>query len=282
MATLTSLMGLATNTLLADQSALNVTANNVANQNTVGYTREVVNFQTVDSITIGGVSYGQGVTTTGATSVRDSVLEQRVQQQTQVQAQSSALETALTSVQSAFGLSSTATSAASTTLGTAIDSFFNSFSALGANPSDTSTRQSVLSAATALTNAFNSASAQLASTSSTLDSQVVSTVGQINSLTANIAALNQKIAQVSPNGDAGTLEDQRQAAVTQLSTLIGVDQVTNENNGITLTTSSGAVLVSAGQSYALQTSQVRQDSRCANVPAQALWLAPACNSRPVP
>jgi len=256
MATLTSLMGLATNALLADQSALNVTANNVSNQNTTGYTREVVNFQTADSITIGGVSYGQGVTTTGATSVRDSVLEQRVQQQTQVQAQSSALETALTSVQSAFGLSSTSTSAAATTLGTSIDSFFNSFSTLESNPSDTSTRQSVLSAATTLTNAFNTASAQLASTSSTLDSQVVSTVGQINSLTANIATLNQKISQVSPNGDAGTLEDQRQAAVTQLSALIGVDQVTTENNGITLTTSSGAVLVSAGQSYALQTAQV--------------------------
>ncbi len=257
MGTLTSLMSIASNALLAEQAALNVTSNNVANQNTVGYTREVVNFQSQDSITIGSATVGQGVTTgSGATSVRDRILERRVQQQTQVQAQSSAVESALTSVQSVFQLSATASSAAATTLGTAIDSFYNSFTTLEANPSDTATRQSVLTAATALTNAFNAASAQLSSASTSLNSQVTASVGSINSITANIATLNQQIAAASPNSDAGTLEDQRQASIAQLSQLIGLDQITTEQNGITLTTSSGAVLVSAGQSYALQTSQV--------------------------
>ncbi|NYF80160.1 flagellar hook-associated protein FlgK [Granulicella arctica] len=257
MATLTSLLNLSSTALLADQSALNATSNNVANENTTGYTREVVNFQEQDSITIGGASYGDGVTAgTGATSVRDRVLEQRVQQQTQVAGQSSTIETALTDVENVFGLTSTSTSAASTTLGSAINSFYNSFSTLEANPSDTSTRQSVLTAATALTNAFNSASTQLASVSSSLDSEVGSTVGQINSLTASIASLNQQISSISPNADAGSLEDQRQSAIAQLSVLVGLDQVTTENNGITLTTTSGAVLVSAGQSFALQTSEV--------------------------
>jgi flagellar hook-associated protein 1 FlgK len=257
MATLTSLMNLATSALLASQDALNVTANNVANQNTVGYTRETVNFQAEDSVTIGGASYGEGVTTgDGASSVRDRVLEQRVEQQTQVQAQSGALQTALTAVENVFGLSATDTSAASTTLGSAIDSFFNSFAALEANPSDASTRQSVLTAASALTAAFNTASTQLASTSSSLNSQVTDSVGQINSLTSSIASLNQQIASTSPNGDAGTLEDQRQADITQLSGLVGLDQITTDQNGINLTTSSGAVLVSGDQSYALSTSQV--------------------------
>jgi flagellar hook-associated protein 1 FlgK len=85
---------------------------------------------------------------------------------------------------------------------------------------------------------------------------VTNTVGQINSLTANIASLNQQISKVSPNGDAGVLEDQRQAAIAQLSQLVGLDQITTEQNGITLTTSSGEVLVSGNQSYALSTSQV--------------------------
>lgn len=257
MGTLTSLMNISTSALQADQAALNVTANNVANQNTVGYTRETVNFQAQDSVTLGSISSGQGVTIgTGATSVRDRILEQRVQQQTQVQAQSSTLATALSAVENIFGLSSTATSAAATTLGSAVDSFFNSFATLEANPSDASTRQAVLSAATTLANAFNTASTQLTSISSSLNSQVTDTVGQINSLTANIASLNQQISTISPNGDAGVLEDQRQASIAQLSQLIGLDQVTNGQNGITLMTTSGAVLVTGTQSYALGTSQV--------------------------
>ena len=68
--------------------------------------------------------------------------------------------------------------------------------------------------------------------------------------------MNQKIASASPNGDAGALEDQRQASIASLSQLIGVNQVTTESNGITLTTGDGAPLVSGGQSFALQTAVV--------------------------
>lgn len=257
MGTLTSLMNIAQTALRANQAALNATANNVANQNTVGYTREIVNFQEQDSVTLGSTSYGQGVSIgSGPSSVRDRVLEQRVQQQTQVQAQSGALQTALTAVENIFGLSSTATSAAATPLGTAVDGFFNSFAALEANPSDAATRQAVLAAASSLANAFNATSSQIASVTSSLNGQVTDTVSQINSLTANIATLNQKIAAASPNGDAGVLEDQRQNAIAQLSQLVGLDQIATDQNGITLTTGSGAVLVSGNQSYALSTSMV--------------------------
>ena len=78
----------------------------------------------------------------------------------------------------------------------------------------------------------------------------------MNSLTSTIASLNQQIGSVSPIRDAGTLEDQRQQAIAQLSQLVGLDQISTENNGITLTTSNGAVLVSGNRSFALQTTQV--------------------------
>jgi flagellar hook-associated protein 1 FlgK len=45
-----------------------------------------------------------------------------------------------------------------------------------------------------------------------------------------------------------TLEDQRQQDVSQLSQLIGFNQITTENNGISITTASGQVLVSEGSS----------------------------------
>jgi flagellar hook-associated protein 1 FlgK len=92
--------------------------------------------------------------------------------------------------------------------------------------------------------------------STSLNQQVVGDVSQVNSLTTTIASLNTQITALSPNADAGTLEDQRQQAIAQLSQLVGLDQISTENNGITLTTSNGAVLVSGSQSFALSTTQV--------------------------
>jgi flagellar hook-associated protein 1 FlgK len=248
-------MELTRQALTADQNALNITANNVTNQNTPGYTREVVNWQPTDAVTLNGSDYGTGITST-AVSQRDRVLEQRVQQQTQVQAQSGALESALQQVQDIFGLTSTETSASSTALGTAMNDFFNSLSTLEGNPSDAATRQSVLTDANNLTSAFNSAANQLSQVSTGLDQQVGTVVGQVNSLTSTIASLNQQIQSISPNADAGALEDQRQLAITQLSQYVGLDQITTNNNGITLTTSNGVVLVGGNQSFALSTTTV--------------------------
>ncbi len=257
MGTLTSLMAMSAQALMADQIALTVTANNVSNQNTPGYTREVVNWQPVDAVTINGskfyITQNSGPS---AISQRDRVLEQRIQQQTQVQSQSSALESALQQIQNVFGLSSSSESASSTALGSAMDSYYSALSQLSANPSDASVRQSVLSAAKALASTFNASAQQLSQISSSLDQQVGTVVGQVNTLTATIATLNKQIASLSPNQDAGTLEDQRQLAITQLSQYVGLSQTTNEQNGITLTTSDGALLVSGDQSYAMTTAQV--------------------------
>jgi flagellar hook-associated protein 1 FlgK len=255
MGTLNSLMDLTQLALMADQNALNITANNVTNQNTPGYTREVVNWEPTDAVTLNGSSYGTGVTST-AVSQRDRILEQRVQQQTQVQSQSGAIESALQQVQDIFGLTSTSTSASSTALGTAMNNFFNSLSTLEGNPADAATRQSVLTDANDLTSAFNSAANQLSQVSTGLDQQVGTVVGQVNSLTSTIASLNQQIQGLSPDSDAGALEDQRQLAITQLSQYVGLDQINTSNNGITLTTSNGVVLVGGNQSFALGTTTV--------------------------
>jgi flagellar hook-associated protein 1 FlgK len=257
MGTLASLMDIARLSLMAEQAALNITSNNVANQNTPGYTRQAVNWQTRDSVTIGGMVVGGGVSVGQAgVSQRDRILEQRVQQQTQTKAQSQALESALQQVQNIFGLSSTATSASSTQLGSAMDSFFNALSSLTANPSDATTRQKVLSAANGLAGAFNSASNQMAQIATSLNQEVSRNVDQVNSLISTIASLDQQIASTSPDHDAGVLEDQRQQAIAQLSQYIGLTQISTEANGITLTTSNGAVLVSGAQAYTLSTTQI--------------------------
>lgn len=254
MGTLVSALGIAREALIADQSAVDVTSNNVANQNTVGYTREVSNFTAQDVYLPSGQSLGDGVVADAPTSVRDRVLEQRVQQQTQVQSQSAAIQSALSDFQSIFGVTSTTTSSSVTQLGSAVDSFFSSLTALAANPSDTPTRQAVLSAASTLASTFNSEASQISQITSSLQGNALTIVGQANTLLSTIAGLNQQIAVQSPNTDAGVLEDQRQEAIDQLSQYIGLDQITTSDNGIQLTTVNGGLLVSGSNSYPLTAS----------------------------
>jgi flagellar hook-associated protein 1 FlgK len=84
-----------------------------------------------------------------------------------------------------------------------------------------------------------------------LDQEAAGTTSQVNALTGAIAQLNQQIMSTSPNADAGTLEDQRQQDLSQLSQLVGINQITTEHNGLAITTTSGQLLVSEGTSYRL-------------------------------
>jgi flagellar hook-associated protein 1 FlgK len=256
MGSLTSLFNLATTALGVDQHALSVTANNVANQNTVGYTREVATFQSGDTVSLGVDGGSETSPTLTVASQRNRVLEQQVQQQTQTTSASGERAANLTQIENVFGLSSDSATAGSTQIGAAVDGFFSSLSALSSNPADLPTQQAVISAAKTLSDSLNSAASQLAGVSSSVNGTLASSVTAVNGLTATIAGLNQKIAALSPNADAGTLEDQRQSAIAQLSGYIGLDQITTEHNGITLATTSGVPLVSGTSSFALSTASV--------------------------
>ena len=257
MATLGMAFDIASNALQADQSALNIVANNVGNASTPGYTREVANWQQNDPVTINSITYGQGAQVTGPVSQRDRVLEQSLQQQNQIASASNARLTALDQLQSVFsqatgsGSSSSANSADG--LSQDISVFFNSLSELESSPSNSSLREQVLTSAQNLAGDFQAASSQVAEQQTSLDQQSASLVNQINALTQSIAKLNVQIQSTSPNADAGTLEDQRQQDISQLAQLIGVHQIQTEDNGLTITTSSGALLVSEGGAYALST-----------------------------
>ena len=247
MGTINSALSIMSGALDADQEALNIISNNVANANTTGYTEEVPNWQENSSVTINGVSYGQGVTETGATSVRDKVLTERLDQQQQLASASGSRLTALDTLQALFTPASS--TSASGDIGTDITSFYDSFSKLEAEPTSSSYRQAVLSAASTLSADISGAASSLASQKSSLDQEAAGVTSQVNALTTSIAQLNQQIMTTSPDSDAGTLEDQRQADITALSKLVGINQITTENNGLSITTTSGALLVSEGQSF---------------------------------
>jgi len=158
-------------------------------------------------------------------------------------------------LQALFG-DATSSSSSSSGIGNDITQFFDAVSSLESIPSSNSLRQAVLSAATTLASDFNSTASQLTAQQTSISAESGSIVDQVNSLTQSIAKLNQQIASASPNADAGTLQDQRDEELTQLSQLVGISQIKTEKNGLTITTSSGAVLVSGSTSFALSTGTV--------------------------
>ena len=256
MGTISSAFSLITGALEADQSGLSIVANNVANANTTGYTEETPNWQENSPVTINGVSYGTGVTETGATSVRDRVLEERLDQQQQLASASSTRLSALDTVQTLFTPDSGSSSSTAGDIGSDITSFFDSFSSLEAEPTNNALRQDVLSSASTLAGDISNAASSLNSQRAALDQESNGVVSQVNSLTTSIAQLNQQIQSSSPDSDAGTLEDQRQQDLSQLSKLIGINQVTTENNGLTITTTAGQALISGDESTAITTGTV--------------------------
>jgi flagellar hook-associated protein 1 FlgK len=247
MGGLTSTLLIGVQALDATQAALDATSNNIANANTPGYTREVAQLSENEENLSGGNVSGGGVTLEGVESVRDELLNLQIQQQTSLQNSADTVSSGFQSVQTLF--SSTGNDIAS-----ALSAFSSSLAQLSASPTSTSAQESVLTAGQNLAQSFNTTANGLTTAQSAADQQVTETVGQINSLTQQIAQLN---AQLSPSvmstQNGGTIEDQRDELVQQLSTLTGVS-VTQSSDGEVITTGNGTPLVMGGQSYNLQTS----------------------------
>lgn len=257
MGSISAAFNIATGALEADQAALNIVANNTANASTPGYTRETPVWQENDSVLLNGVQFGMGATVQQAQSQRSLVLEKAVQQQTQAESASATRLTALQQIQALFsGAAGAGTaSSAATGIGSDLSSLFDAFASLEGGASDVALREQVLSAAGTLASDFNAAALQLQNQSRSLDQQGNSILTQANSLLQDIAQLNVQIQSNNPASDAGTLEDQRQQDLTNLSQLIGIRTISTENNGLTVTTTDGALLVAEGQTSQITAGQ---------------------------
>jgi len=246
MGSLTASLFMASQALEADQGAIDATANNIANQNTPGYSREQAILTTATPTVDGHITYGNGVVLQQIHSVRDQVLQVRIGEENQQQSSAQAQYGALQQVQSLF-------SDPTQGIGADFTNFFNSISQLSTNPSNLGNRQGVLTSAQNLASDFHSTEQNLVSIQSGLNQTVSQTVIQINSLTKQIAQLNVQVGEMQKLGqDPGNLADQETQLIQQLSQLTNVNQIQTEN-GLTLTTGNGAPLVVGGQSFALQT-----------------------------
>jgi flagellar hook-associated protein 1 FlgK len=239
-------LSVALSALLTSQQALETSANNVANANTPGFTRQRPVLVPGDPVVVGRLSFGTGVVLQKLQSLRDPILELRLHQETQEQGKLDSALSALQQIQVNF-------SGTDTGIGDAITKFFDSLQQLSTDPGNTSLRQGVLTAASNLASAFNLAAKNLQNERSNLDLNVVQTVGEVNTLTAQIASVNQQIADLeNVHQDASAFVDKRTTLIRQLSSLVDVSVIQTEH-GITLTTSSGTPLVAESRSFPLST-----------------------------
>src|ERR1017187_1284089 len=248
MSSLFGTMSVALQSMLAQQSALEVVANNIANANTPGYSREVANFEESPPILNGNTMVGTGVTMASVESVRDNILNLRIDQETSQQSSLNSYVGSMDQVQALFNETQ------GTGLQSYLSNFFNSFQSLAVDPTSSPLRQATITAGQDLAGAFSQTSQNLTTIQQGLDQSVVQIVQKVNQLTAQVADLNQQIRQVANSGDApGALEDQRDVALTNLSNLIDTGVVYSNDGSVSVTTTNGTTLVSGNQSNALTT-----------------------------
>src|ERR1700691_3424558 len=107
MSSLFGALSIAAGALQAEQGAMNATTDNVANATTPGYSRQRPVLVESDPVSIGSVTYGQGVTLEKLESVRDPILQLSIDQATQEQGQLNTYVSAMQQAQVQFTSSST-------------------------------------------------------------------------------------------------------------------------------------------------------------------------------
>jgi len=254
------ILSIAQSGLHAAQAGINTTGQNIANVSTPGYSRQVVEQQPSPSVQYGLTSVGQGTNVTGINRIYSEFLA--VQANT-ARTTSSNLATQSAEMQPINNLLTDSSSG----LSTAVLEFFNKLQDLSSKPSDTSTRQTVISASQNLAARFNDAQKQLTNVNGGLNTQIKDSVTKINKAASQIASLNQQIAvsQTSRGGsNVNGLLDQRDQVVANLSKQIKL--IVNEQDGnYNVMIGNGVPLVLAFNTYKLETVASKNDPTRLNV-----------------
>lgn len=230
--------------LLANQQAIEVAGHNIANINNPAYTRQRVLLQTSPPIQTAQGSVGSGVDVAQVTAVRNQILDDNIVSESSTTGSLSAQQDALQTAQSSLGeqLDSNGTPVAG--LSAKLSSFFNSWQALSADPSNLSARQTVVQNSVTLAGQFRAVDKRLGDLQSQLNTQLTQGVSSANTLLKDIARLNQQIegSESGSGGLANDLRDSRQQKLEALSTLVKFDVSTGISGGVNVSIS-GVTLV---------------------------------------
>lgn len=214
-------LNIAYSALLSSNAALNTTANNIANEETPGYSKQVVVTQASDALRT-FAKYGcagAGVDTLAIERLRNDYYDVRYWKNSSNLGEFDVKNDYMRVVEDYFRDDDTAVG-----FNTIFGSLYDSLEELSKHAGDATYKQSVLMNATSLTDYFNAMYAGLQKTQKDLNAEMKVTIDQINSYAEEIASLNKQINVIELSGtNANELRDQRTLIVDKLSELVSVE-----------------------------------------------------------
>lgn len=232
--------------LNANQVGITVTGQNIANVNTPGYSRQRVQLAEAQPLNLGRTSVGSGVNVQAVQSFRDRFLESRLQTETGVQGRLNAQRDILSNVEITLKGSENGG------VQNAMQQFFGAFRDLEANPQSLPLRSVVATRGANLAATFKTTRDGLSAIQKQADDYLRSSVNDVNSLTKQVAELNNRISYAEKTGaNSSALRDQRNELVTQVSEITGARSVENTDGTINLTLGDGRALVLGGEAQDL-------------------------------
>jgi flagellar hook-associated protein 1 FlgK len=242
---ISSLLNIGSRAMAASYAQLTVTGNNIANASTPGYSQQTANLETSFSQQTTTGFFGSGVDVTTVTRAHSNFLTSEAATAASNAAADDTRSTQLQQLQNVFQTDQAG-------LGYAAQQAFNSFVDVANNPQDSSARQSALSNIGTMASDFSNASSQLDAQQAGIADQLRTSVASINTLTSQIATLNQQIAAAQSSGQPpNSLLDQRDTAINNLSQLAGVTTVAAADGTVGVFLGGSQTLVLGGNSTPL-------------------------------
>ncbi|MBO0961051.1 flagellar hook-associated protein FlgK [Neobacillus sp. MM2021_6] len=227
--------------LFAQQTALSTTGHNIANANTTGYTRQRVDMQATNPISIAGTSsfqLGTGVDVNKIERLREDYLDLQMRGENKNLGYWEAKSDTLSKVEEVLNEPS------DNGLAHVMDEFWAGWEELAKNPDNASARSVVRQKGVAVAETFNYLSNSLDSIQSDLKLVIEAKTSSVNSLATQISNLNDQISRLVPNNyEPNDLYDQRDVLIDQLSKLVDV-KVSQADNGMVNISVSDEMLVS--------------------------------------
>lgn len=224
--------------LNVQQSNINTSSHNIANANTVGFSRQRSVIQTTrpfggasrfDTCTVGQV--GTGAEVTAIQRVRDQFLDYQVRSKT---TESGGLNIKYQYLYQAENILNDSSDAG---IQNALNEFFDAFQEISKAPEKTSNRDVAISQAAALADMINSKYTQLEKKKSDAQSLLTQNVAEINGILDSINSLNKQISSIAAIGmTPNDLMDQRDNLLDELSAKFGINVDRDSRETINLTT----------------------------------------------
>ena len=233
--------------LLAQQKAIDITGNNIANVNTPGYSRQRLNLVQNSPVRVDNLTMSTGVSALqNIQRFYDGFINSQINTENESlgrwEAQKSALEKMelMFDEASGYGLSE------------AMSEFWNAWQSLSNNPGGYVERIELLSSAQYMTDLFNQASNNLIAFQSEIDTNIDNVVDQVNTIAGQIADLNAQITKVEVNGyNANDYRDDRDLLVKELSKLIDIESFEDGQGSLVISVAGGKPLVEKNAAWSL-------------------------------